>query len=111
MMNETNRLRRREFICDITRLLFDPGCHSRSKMWIWENFIRPALGIGYQTYLRESKMEVSFDTDRIVRLVAKLDILAERGRLMLERHNCLQKLPETSQIDETLRRLTEETGA
>ena len=56
-------------------------------------------------------MEVSFDTDRIVRLVAKLDILAERGRLMLERHNCLQKLPETSQIDETLRRLKEETGA
>lgn len=111
MMNETCKLRRREFICDMTRLLFDPGCHSRSKMWIWENFVRPALGIGYQTYLKESKMDIPFDPDRIVRLVAKLDILADRGRLLLERYNCLHKLPETSEIDEALRRLKEQTGA
>lgn len=111
MMNETYRLQRREFICDITRLLFDPGCHSRSKMWIWENFIRPALGIGYQTYLKESKMNVPFDTDRIVRLVARFEILADRGRMLLERHNCLQKLPDTAQIDEALRRIKEATGA
>lgn len=111
MINEACMLRRREFICDITRLLFDPGSHSRSKMWIWENFIQPTLGIGYQTYLKESKMEVPFDPDRIVRLVARFSILADRGRLLLERYNCLHKLPDTSQIDEALRHIKAEAEA
>lgn len=108
MMNEECKRRRSEFICDITRLLFDPGCHSRSKMWIWENFIYPSLGIGYQTYLKETKANVTFDPNRMVRLVAKIEILSERGRHLLERHHSLHKLPATSEINETLRHLEEE---
>lgn len=108
MRNEECKRLRQEFICDLTRLLYDPGSHNRSKMWIWEHFIHPALGIGYQTYLKESKSDVAFDPDRLVRLVAKLDILSERGRLLLDRYHYLHKLPNNKEIDEKLRYLKEE---
>ncbi|WP_297554143.1 hypothetical protein [uncultured Alistipes sp.] len=99
MKNSEYMRLRREFICDVTRLLYDPGSHTRSKMWIWRNFILPVLGIGYQTYLKESKADVAFDPDRMSRLVAAFELLTERGHQALGRTAARPRVPGTAETE------------
>lgn len=99
---------RREFISDIVHLLFEAGRHDRSKKWIWHHFIRPYLGIGYQSFLKETNPQLeSLDHARLVRLVAKFELLTERGKQMLEKQHCQHLLPNGKEMDEVLRQIEE----
>lgn len=98
---------RREFISDIVRLLFESGRHDRSKKWIWQHFVRPYLGIGYQSFLKEANPLEPLDHARLVRLVAKFELLAERGKQLLEKQHCRHLLPRTRNMDDVLREIEE----
>lgn len=98
---------RREFINDIVNLLFEAGRHDRSKKWIWLHFIRPYMGIEYQSFLKETKYETEFDHKRLVKLVAKFELLTERAKQVLEKQHCRHLLPKSREVDDVLKHLEE----
>lgn len=108
MRNEECMRMRKEYINDIVHLLFESGRHDRSKKWIWHHFVRPYLGINYQTFLKETKPELPIDRRRLAELVAKLELLSERGKHLLEKEHCRDLLPAGKEIDEVLKQLKEQ---
>lgn len=107
MRNEECVQMRNEYINDIVHLLYESGRHDRSKKWIWYHFIRPFVGINYQTFLKETRKEVPLERKRLAELVAKFELLSERGKMWLEKEHCQDLLPDSKEIDEVLKQLKE----
>lgn len=107
MRNDECIRMRREFINDIVNVFFESGRHDRSKKWVWRHFIYPFLGIEYQTFLKETQPSLPPDPYRLIQLVVKCELLAERGKQLLEKQHCQHLIPQDKEIDEVLRQLKE----
>lgn len=108
MRNEDCTRMRKEYISMVVNLLFETGRHDRSKKWIWHHFIRPFVGMEYQTFLKETNPELlPLDRKRLAEMVAKYDLLIERAKLWLEKEHCQDMVPKSKQIDEVLKQIEE----